>query len=243
MLCSLLAGCHTPSKDEKYNDLPPQTIYQKGVKNVHKHNYADAAEDFEALESRYPFGEYADKAQIGAFYAYYLNKDYPSALPAIERFIRMYPRHPNIDYAYYMKGLSHFSDSIGFFGKYTPMRRADRDQRSSLKALSTFNYLVTNYPNSIYAEDAKLRMVYLSEKLAENELYVARFYLKKGAYLAAANRSSYIVNHFRESHHLPEALSIMVKAYRALHLDSLAQDAYKTLAASYPNSAYTKELG
>lgn len=242
-LCGLLAGCHTPTKDEKYNDMQPQAIYEQGVKNVKKHNFADAVEDFEALESRYPFGEYADKAQIGAFYAYFLNEDYPATVPAIERFIRMYPRHPNIDYAYYLKGLSHYSDTVGTFGKYLPLKRADRDQRSSLKALTTFNHLVKNYPNSIYTPDAKQRMVFLREMLAENELVAARFYMKKGAYLAAANRASYVVTHFDQSHKLPEALAIMTKAYRALDLPVQAEDAYKTLALSFPDSAYVKELG
>lgn len=238
----VLSGCHSNSKDDRYSNLSPNEIYRQGVKNVSKKQYPQAVEDFEALESRYPFGEYADKAQLGAIYALYENEDYASAQPAVERFIRMYPRHPHVDYAHYMKGLIHFSDAMGLFGKYLPLERAERDPTDVKKALQAFQVLISQYPNSIYVEDAKLRIVYLRNLLAKHEIFAARFYMKKGAYLAAANRASYVLSQFDRTPSMPEALAIQVQAYRKLHLDSLANDAMRVLVLNYPDSSYVAEL-
>ena len=243
ILALILSGCGSNSKDERYNNLAPDKIYRQGVKNLKKKRYTQAIEDFEALESRYPFGEYADKAQLGAVYGYYANDDYPSALPAVERFIRMYPRHPQVDYAYYLKGLIHFSEAQGAFSKYLPLSREDRDATPIRKSLTAFNVLVTTYPRSIYTPDAELRMVYLRNLLAQSELVSARFYMKKKAYLAAANRASYVIANFDQTTSLPEALAIQIEAYRKLNLNDLANDSYKVLVLNYPNSVYVKELG
>lgn len=238
----ILSGCHSTSKDERYNSMSANEIYQQGVKNTNKKRFKPAVEDFEALEARYPFGDYADKAQLGSIYALYLNEDYAQALPATDRFIRMYPRHPHVDYAYYMKGLVHFSEAMGFFSKYLPMERAERDPTPAKKSLASFDHLVTHYPNSVYANNAKQRMVYLRNLIAENELFVARFNLKKGAYLAAANRANYIVVHFDKSPQIEEALAIMVQAYRRLERPELAQDAYAVLKQNFPQSEFVKKL-
>lgn len=243
MTVLLLSGCHTVSKDERYNNMGPTEIYAQGIENVNKKRYVEAVEDFEALESRYPFGEYADKAQLGAIYATYLNEDYPSALPAVERFIRMYPRHPNVDYAHYMKGLIHFSEAEGFFNRYFLVDRNDRDMTFAKKGLAAFNYIILTYPDSVYAADAKRRMLYLRNLLAENELVAANFYMRKGAFLAAANRANYLIANFDQSPCMPEALAILVQAYRLLELPDLAQDAYRVLALNYPDSDFTARLG
>ncbi len=236
-----LAGCSS-NKDEKYNNLTANEIYQMGVKSVHKKRYEQAAEDFEALESRYPFGEFADKAQLGAIYAYYLSEDYPAAIPAIDRFLRMYPRHPDVDYAYYMKGLCHFSETSGILNNYLPIERADRDTIAFKKSLQAFYVLTSRFPNSMYANDASQRMIYLRNILAENELVAARFYFKKGAYLAAANRASNVLEQFERAPVTAEALYIMVKSYRELQLSTLANDTYQVLVLNYPDSEYVKEL-
>jgi outer membrane protein assembly factor BamD len=239
----VLSGCNSNAKEERYNNMSPNEIYQEGTKHVLKKRYAEAIEDFEALESRYPFGEFADKAQLGAIYAYYENEDYPSAVPAVERFLRMYPRHPNVDYAYYMKGLAHFSESQTFFADYLPFDRADHDMSSAKKSMQSFYVLTTRFPNSIYTNDAKQRMIYLRNVMAQNELVAARFYMRKGAYLAAANRASNVITHFDQSPCMAEALAIMVEAYRKLELPQLANDSYRVLVLNYPNSAFVKELG
>lgn len=238
----LLTGCHSTSKDEKYNNMTANEIYKLGTKHVRKKNYPEAVEDFEALESRYPFSDLADKAQLGAIYAYYLNDDYPSALPAVERFLRMYPRHPHVDYAYYMKGLIHYNESLGYFSKYLPMEQRDRDVSSAKKGLVAFQTLISQYPDSIYTNEAKQRMIYLRNLLAESDLVVARYYLRKGAYLASANRAGFILAQYDQSPSMPEALAIMVQAYRKLHLHDLANDAYQVLVYNYPDSEFAKQL-
>ena len=232
--CALfMAGCHSTSKEEKYNAMSAIEIYDLGVKHVKKKNYVEAVDDFEALESRYPFGDFADQAQLGAIYAYYLNEDYPSALPAVERFIRMYPRHPDVDYAYFMKGLIHYNESL------CPMiLRITK----SKKGFVAFQTLVYQYPDSIYVTEAKQRMVYLRNLLAESDLVAARFYLRKGAYLAALNRAQNIISQYDRSPSMPEALAIMVESYRALELPQLAQSSFEVLAYNYPDSVFVEEL-
>jgi outer membrane protein assembly factor BamD len=239
----LLTGCNSNSKEEKYNNFTPDKIYRQGVKNLRKHRYAQAVEDFQALESRYPFGEYADKSQLGAIYGYYENEDYASALPAVDRFIRMYPRHPNVDYAYYLKGLIHYTEAVTVFSKYLPLQREERDTTPLKKGLAAFNTLITNYPQSMYAPDAKLRMVHMRNLLATSELVAARFYMQKKAYLAAANRCAYVIANFDQTPTMPEALAIQVQAYRKLKLNDLANDSYRVLKLNYPQSSYIKELG
>jgi len=239
----LLSGCHSNSKEDRYNSMTADNIYQKGLKNLRKKHFQDAVEDFQALESRYPFGDYADKSQLGAIYSYYEAADYPSALPAVDRFIRMYPRHPNVDYAYYMKGLIHYAEAVTVFSKYLPLQREERDTTPLKKGLSAFNVLVTNYPNSIYTPDAKLRMVYMRNLLATSEVVSARYYMKKGAYLAAANRCAYVIANFPGTSSVDEALALQVKAYRELQLPDLAQNSYRVLVLNYPHSPYLKELG
>lgn len=237
-----LCGCHHTTKEDIYNSMPPDKIYRQGVKNVKKHRFTDAIENFEALESRYPFGEYADKSQLGAIYAYYLNEDYAAALPAVERFIRMYPRHPHVDYAYYLRGLIYFEESLGFFGKYLPIEVKDRDPTSAKKALHAFYSLIKAFPDSCYVDDAKQRIVYLRNVLAENELVAARFYMIKGAYVAAANRASYVIANFDQTPSLPEALYIAVLANRNLKLNDLAEENYAVLALNYPRSNFLELL-
>jgi len=235
--CSLLlSGCQS-NKDERYNSLTPNQIYREGVKNVDKKRYTQAVEDFEALESRYPFGEYADKAQLGILYAYYLNDDFAPALPAVERFIRMYPRHPHVDYAYYMKGLIYFSEALGVLDKYFPMQREERDLTSAKKALTAFNTLIITFPHSLYTNDATLRMIYLRNQIAESELIAAKFYLRKGAYVATANRANFIITHLDQSPTIPEALDIMSQAYQKLDLNDLAYDTDRVIDLNFPSTS------
>lgn len=242
LVLALLTGCHSQSKDERYNNMSAVEIYQAGVKHVSKNNFTEAIDDFSALESRYPFGDYADKAQLGVIYAYYLNEDYPSAIPAVDRFLRMYPRDQNVDYVYYMKGLIHFNESLGFFGKYLKGNE-ERDPTSARQGIQAFNMLVSTYPNSIYAPDAALRLVYLRNVLAAHELVAARYYMRKGAYVAVVNRANVVIEEFDQTPCVPDALALMVEAYRRMQLPDLAQDTYNVLAFNYPDSKYIDELG
>jgi len=235
-------GCAQLSKEEKYNKMSAKEIYQQGHKNAQKRRFPDASEDFEALEARYPFGEYAEQAQLGAIYSLYRSDEYSQAQAAADRFIREHPRHKYVDYAFYIKGLVSFAESLGFISKYLPMERAQRDTKAAEETLVNFAELIQRYPQSQYAPDAKKRMVYIRNVLAENELHAARFYMNRDAYLAAANRGNYVVEHFDQSPQVEEALVIMVKAYKELALYDLANDALKVLRHNFPNSPTLKTL-
>jgi outer membrane protein assembly factor BamD len=238
----LLAGCATDKADlkkqaqyDKYSDVQ---LYNKAIKQVKKGHNTVAIESLEALDARYPFGDYADKALLLAIYAHYQAEDYASAAASAERFIRVHPRHANVDYAYYMKGLISFGEYLGFGDRYFPMERYERDQTSAKKSFHEFLALVNKYPQSIYTPDAKKRMVYLRNNIALGELDTAKFYLKKGAYVAAINRGNYILEHFDESPAVEESLSVIIKAYRALGINDLAQDYVLVLQHNFPHSKY-----
>lgn len=237
-----LTGCATKTPDDPYKNLEAKLIYDSGLKNLKKYRYEEAVADFEALDSHYPFGEYTDKSQLATIYAYYRQSMYPEALASAERFIRVHPRHEHVDYAYYMKGLIHFAESIGFFAKYFPMERSERDSKAAEEAYDSFNLLIELYPNSVYVADAKKRLVYLYTVLSENELHAARYYLKRKAYIAAANRCSIILERYPRSYITEEALAIQVQAYRKLGLPSLAEDSLSVLKLNYPQSTYLGTL-
>ncbi len=236
----LLAGCATDKSDQKkearYDKYTDAQLYHKAIKQVKKGHNSVAIESLEALDARYPFGDYADKALLLAIYTHYEAEDYASAAATAERFIRVHPRHPNVDYAYYMKGLISSNESVGFGDRYFPMDRHERDQTSAKKSFHEFLTLVNRFPNSAYAPDAKKRMVYLRNTIAEAELDTARFYLHKGAYVAAINRGTFILDHFDETPSTEEAISIIVKGYRALGINDLAQDYLLVLQHNYPQS-------
>lgn len=238
----LLMGCATDKADvkkqaqfDKYSDAQ---LYKKAIRQIQRKHPALAVESLEALDARYPFGDYAEKALLLSIYAHYEAEDYASAGAAAERFIRVHPRHPNVDYAYYMRGLVAYHEYFGFGDRYLPMERHERDQTSGKKSFHDFLALSNKFPNSIYTPDAKKRMVYLRNNLAKSELSIAKFYLKKGAYVAAINRGDYILEHFEQSPSIEEALSVIIRGYRALAMNDLAQDYLLILQHNFPNSSY-----
>lgn len=237
-----LAGCASKSSSERFDEMTASSLYHMGVEKARDKKYFDSVEHFEALEARYPFGVYAEKAKLGEIYAYYMNSDWPSSLAAAERFMKVYPRHPHVDYAYYMKGLSHFSESLGAISKYLPMDRAERNVDSTKEAYQTFADLVYRYPSSQYADDAQRRMVYLRNVLAANELHAARFNMDRKAYVAAANRASFIIDHFDRSPIIEEALFIKVLANRYMDNHAQADDALRVLQLNFPESEFLSEL-
>ncbi|HKY69545.1 MAG TPA: outer membrane protein assembly factor BamD [Gammaproteobacteria bacterium] len=243
ILCCFLVGCASkPSKEERYNNLSAQEIYDMGKTKTLKKRYAQAIEDFEAIDARYPFGEYADKALLATLYCYLMNQDYPSALATADRFIRLNPRHPNVDYAYYLRGLVHFNESLGPVSKYLPMERAERDTTAATKSFTDFHTLTVQFPNSPYVPDAKQRLIYLRNILADNEFHAANFYLAKKEYVAAATRANTIIKHFDQSPVVVDALAILIQAYRHLEMTQLAEDAYRVLQLNYPESPYVESL-
>ncbi len=230
----LLVGCQSKDKDN-YKGMSAAEIYAQAEKNVAKEKFPAAAKDFEALEARFPYGEYSDKAQLGLINAYYKQNEPALAISAADRFIRMNPHHPHVDYAYYLKGLVTFDQNYSFTFRYLPLDKSTRDPSTAIESFDAFKELIDRFPNSEYAPDARQRMVFLRNQLANHELSVVKYYVKRGAWLSAANRANYIVKHFEKTAVIPEALAIMVTCYRHRGMQQLADDALKTLQTNFPD--------
>ena len=220
-----------------------QRLYSEATDQMGSGNYAKAIEYFEKLEARYPYGRYAQQAQIEIAYAYYKDDERASAIAAADRFIKLYPNHPNVDYAYYLKGLVNFNENRGFLTALTSPDMTDRDPKASREAFFAFKEVVTRFPESKYAEDSAARMRYLLNSLASHEVHVARYYMKRGAYVAAANRAQFAVKNYPQAPATEEAVFLMVKAYDALGMTELRDDASRVMKTNFPNSKYLEPGG
>ncbi len=242
LLGLLLQGCSLlPAPDDDTENWSARKIYTEAKNALNGGDYENAINYYEILESRYPFGRFAKQGQIEIAYAYYKFDEPESALAAADRFIKLHPNHPHVDYAYYLKGLIYFSRNIGFLGRLFQQDSSSRDPESSRQAFHEFATLVKKFPNSRYASEARLRALYLRNSLAEHELHVAQYYMRRTAYVAAVNRCKYILENYDRSSAVPGALDIMVKAYEKLGLDDLAADARRILQASYPDHQISKQ--
>lgn len=224
----LLIGCATTDEDEiEEANKTAATLYQEAKSALEQEDYETAIQRLESLEARFPFGRYAQQAQLDMAYAYYKYEEPESAVASAERFIRLYPRHPNVDYAFYLKGLVKFNQGHSAFDGISNTDPAKRDPESARKAFLFFSQLVNRFPESKYTPDAVDRMKYLRNSLARHELYAARHYMKLGAYVAAANRTKYILENFYMTPSTKDALIIMIEAYKKLELKDLAADAQR----------------
>jgi outer membrane protein assembly factor BamD len=222
--------------------MTAKQIFDEAETALVDEDYSKAIRYYEALDAMYPFSEYSQQGMLDSIYAYYKNDDTALAAATADRYIHLYPRSPNVDYAYYMKGLADFEQPRGTLAKVLPLDASYRDPGTQLQAYTDFSVLVSRYPNSRYAPDARQRMVYLRNMFAQSELNVAEFYMQRKMYVAAANRSSYIVENYPQAPQSEKALVILIKADRALHLDQAADDALNVLKASYPQSKALKTL-
>lgn len=237
----LLGGCGLlPEVKDETANWSAQKLYSTAKDELNEGNYERAVKLFESLESRYPFGRYAQQAQLEVAYAYYKDNEPISAIAACDRFIKLHPNHPNVDYAYYLKGLANFNDDLGLLGNLVEQDMSERDPKAARDAFLSFKELVTRFPDSKYAPDSVARMKYLVNALAGNEIHVAKYYLKREAWVAAANRAKEVVKTYPEAPAVEEALAIMVIAYDKLKLPELRDDAQRVLALNYPNSKYAR---
>lgn len=229
----LLYGC---SKDEPEVDLEATELayYTSAQESLRAGNYSGAIQKLQLLESRFPFGRYAEQAQLEIVFAYYKSIQPEAARSAADRFIRLHPSHPNVDYAYYLKGMVSFEQDQNFLSNIIPMDPSTRDPGAARESFQDFSQLIRRFPNSEYAPDAQERMKYLRNLLAAAEIHVARYYIRRGAYVAAANRGRYVFENFQESASVPDALAIMVEAYQLLELTDLAEQARMVLNSNYP---------
>lgn len=217
-------------------------FYKEANAAVNSGEYQTAITYFEALEARYPFGRYAMQAQLDVAYVYYLDDEPDSAIAAADRFIKLHPRGPGVDYALYLKGIVNFNRSLGFLDRFLPSDQSQRDPGSALNSFKDFSELIRRYPDSEYAVDAQKRLIYLRNILAKHELHVADYYLRRGAYLAAANRANYVVQHFQQTPSVKPALQMMIVAYTKLGKADLVRDTYRVLKLNEENGVFAENM-
>jgi outer membrane protein assembly factor BamD len=211
-------------------------LYSEAKDELNAGGYDKSIQYFEKLESRYPFGTYAQQAQMEIAYAHYRQGDQAQALAAVERFIKLHPNHPNVDYMYYLRGLINFNDKINLFDFIAHQDLTERDPKAVRDAFDSFKLLVERYPNSKYAQDARDRLAYLVNAMAQYDVHVADYYFRRGAYLAAANRAQQVVKDYNQTPAVEDALYIMMRSYDALGMPELRDDAKRVLTQNFPNS-------
>ena len=231
----LLSGCSMPEQIDVTKDWSANKFYTEAKDAMNDGDYEQAIKYYEKLEARYPFGRYAMQSQLDVIYAHYKNGDADSTIAAADRFIKLYPQNPFVDYAYYLKGLANYNRDRSLTSRLFPMDPSQRDAGATLNSFNDFAELVRRYPDSKYAADARLRMAYLRNNLARYQIHVARYYMRRGAYLAAANRASRVVANFQRTDSVADALQIMSDAYTKLGLTNLAGDAQRVLALNSEN--------
>ena len=230
----MISSC---SSNEEIPDerLLEKELYDQAQFRLKDGSYSMAIRSLEALESRFPFGRYAEQAQAELIYAYYMNSQFEASQSAAERFINLHPRHTHSGYAYYMKGLASFTDDSGLFSRYFQSDLAKREVVMAQQSFDELSDFIARYPDSKYVPHAKQRMIYLRNLLAQHEVYVADFYMKRGAYLAAIGRAKYVIEHLPNTPQTPYALSILVEAYGLMEYEELRKINLEILNSNYPN--------
>ena len=232
VLLALILGACASSKPKVMSE---KQYYDSAQKSMHSGNFTKASEDLEALESHYPVGAYTEQAQLELIYANFRHVDYAGASAAADRFIRLHPNHPQLDYAYYMRGLSDFEAERDFFTRYLPVKGYARDMESLQESFVNFRELVTRFPDSEYAPDARARLIWIRNQFAEAQMHVARLYARKKAWVSCLNRARDVVENFPGAPSVPDALALEVLAYDKLGLADLAGQQRALLKASYPD--------
>ncbi|HMX16248.1 MAG TPA: outer membrane protein assembly factor BamD [Rhodocyclaceae bacterium] len=239
ILALLLGGCGLlPDVADETAGWSADKLYTQAKEAMGDGAYDKAIKYFEKLEARYPYGRYAQQAQLEVAYAYYKQAEHASAIAACDRFIRLHPNHPNVDYAYYLKGLVNFNEDLGLLGHVSMQDLTERDPKAARESFDAFKELVTRFPDSKYTPDATARMNYLVNALASHDVHVARYYLRRGAYVAAANRAQKAVSTYPGAPANEEALFVMIKAYDALAMNDLRDDAERVMRKNFPKSEY-----
>ena len=232
-----LAGCSMfgKKKEDPLETLAVEQLYERGKTANDKGNYDVAVKTFTRLVARFPFGPYTEQAQIDQAYAQYKMNKPDDAYSTINRFIKTYPTHKHIDYAYYLRGLINFDREEGLLERYVGLDMTQRDQAFVRQSFDDFSALVKRYPNSRYAADSVQRMVHLRNGMAQSEINVALYYLRRGAHVAAANRAKTIIETYDRAPQVGDALAVLVQSYHELGQDSLSDDAARVLQANFPN--------
>ncbi|WP_201492769.1 outer membrane protein assembly factor BamD [Rubrivivax sp. A210] len=235
-----LAGCGSTPKDEGAATTA-ERLYKEALEDMESGSYERAIKSFERVEGLAAGSLLAQQALLNAAYLSWRSGEKAQALAAVERFIKLNPSSPALDYALYLRGIINFNDNLGLLGSLAGQDLAERDQRASRDAFQAFKQLVDQFPASGYAADARLRMGHIVNTLASYEVHVARYYLRRGAYVAAANRAQGALSEFPQTAAAEEALTILVQSYAKLELTALRDDAERVLRLNYPNSVFLND--
>jgi len=230
IVTSVLAGC---SSDGPEIEQPEKVYYDLAQRRIENKNYIAAIESLQAIETRYPFGRYAEQAQVELIYVYFMNGENLAAHAAAEKFIRLHPRHPNIDYAYFMKGLSSYTRDTSILVRITDTDISNRDISGAKESFAELSEFLTRFPDSQYASYAKQRNIYLRNMIARNELSAADYYISIGAHVAAIRRAKYVIENIPNSSEGYRALKILEKSYKALGYQELYDDIKKIINLNY----------
>lgn len=237
-LAALIGGCASVREYDETRGWPAAKVYAEAREEMNTRNWQRAIKLYETLESRFPFGRYSQQAMLELAYSQWKDAEPIPAIATLDRFLKLYPTHPNADYAWYLRGLINFNHDLGVLGSLSRQDVSERDPRSARESFESFRELVTRFPESRYAPDAAARMKFIVNMLASHEVHVARFYLRKGAYVAAANRAQAALTTYPQAPANEEGLLIMVQAYDAMGLADLRNDAERVMKANFPNSKY-----
>ena len=236
---ALVSGCNLlPEQKDETGNWSVERLYSTGRESVQEGNYLRAIKMFENLESRFPYGPYAQQALLQLAYANYKLGEMAAAVSAADRFIKQYPNHQNVDYAYYLKGLANFNEDFGFLTWIAAQDLSERDPKTLRDSYNAFRDLIAKFPESRYAADSRARMNFLVNALATGEVHVARYYYDRGAYVAAATRAQSAVLTYPTAPASEDALWLMVAAYDRLNLNDLRDDAKRVLEKNFPKSRY-----
>jgi outer membrane protein assembly factor BamD len=236
-LTGVLAGCGMfGDKVDAQKNWSAEQFYRAAKEEFDSGNYQAAIKLYESLEAKFPFGRFAQQAQIDVAYAYYKDGDTAQAIAACDRFLKLHPNHPNLDYAIYLKALAYFKLDRGFLGTWVEQDISERDPKALRESFDAFKGLVERFPESIYAEDARARMAYLVNTLARHEVNVASYYFNRGAYLAAANRAQSTLQRYPQAPANEDALVMMIRSYERMGLNDLAKDAQRVLEKNFPRN-------
>ncbi len=235
-LMIVVSGCSLfPEKEgDTTESWSAERLYFEAKDAMDSGNYNHAVELYQKLQARFPFGKFSKQAQLDMAYSYYKQDETAASVAAADRFIKLYPTHPRADYAYYIKGLALFNQGKGFVDRYIPRDDSQRDPGAALGSFREFSELVKRYPNSEYVPDARQRMIFLRNGLAQHEVNVAEYYMRRNAFVAAANRARYAVENYQQAPAMPKALTIMAKAYKILGMTDLSNDALRVLEQNFP---------
>jgi len=234
VLLGLAAGCRSHRGNLKDAKSGPDILYQQASKSLKDQSFAEAIKTLEALQSRFPFSDQARQARLDLIYAYYKTHAVDQAVDAADTFIRENPTNPRVDYATYMKGLVYFERQPNFIERYFHVDLSERTPVDSVKSFEAFTTLIKRYPHSEYVNDARQRMIYLRNRLANFQLHVAQYYMRRGAYVGALNRAKYAIENYDGAPAIEPCMAILIQAYRALKMDDLAANAERVYKENYP---------